>query len=157
VINRNGIIFGGSSQVNTASFVASSIPINDNLIGRGLLNNPDAQFLFSGLAIPKGKNGTDPFNPELPPTLTGRYGDVTVQAGATITAPTDDANSGGRVMLVGANVRNGGTISTPDGQTILAAGLQVGIDSHATSDPSLRGLDVFVGAVAPTGRCHLRR
>ena len=150
VINRNGIIFGGSSQVNTASLVASSLPINDNLISSGLLNNADAQFLFSGLSIPKGAKGTPGFDPEPPPVLTGRYGDVTVQRGAQIIAPTDAAKSGGRVMLVGPNVRNYGSISTPDGQTILAAGLQVGIDAHSTADPSLRGLDVFVGAVAPT-------
>ena len=54
---------------------------------------------------------------------------------------------GGRVMLIGANVRNEGVISTPDGQTILAAGLQVGLVAHATADPSLRGLDAYVGAV----------
>ncbi len=38
-------------------------------------------------------------------------------------------------MLVGPNVTNAGTISTPDGQTILAAGLQVGIDAHSSKDP----------------------
>jgi filamentous hemagglutinin family protein len=35
VINQNGIIFGGSSQVNTHALVASALPINDNLIQRG--------------------------------------------------------------------------------------------------------------------------
>jgi hypothetical protein len=58
----------------------------------------------------------------------------------------EDGN-GGRVLLVGANVTNSGTISTPAGQTILAAGLQVGIDGHRSADPSLRGLDVYVGKV----------
>ncbi len=50
-------------------------------------------------------------------------------------------------MLVGPNVTNAGTISTPDGQTILAAGLQVGIGTHRSDDPSLRGLDVYVGSI----------
>ena len=50
IINQNGIIFGGASQVNTHALVASSLPINDNLITRGLLNNPDSQFLFSANA-----------------------------------------------------------------------------------------------------------
>ena len=77
-----------------------------------------------------------------------RYGDVVVQAGANITSPTTAAHVGGRVALIGANVSNAGTISTPDGQTILAAGLQVGMAAHASNDPSLRGLDVYVGAVA---------
>lgn len=147
VINQNGIIFGGSSQVNTHAFVASALPINDNLIQRGLLNNPDAQFLFSALALPAGTKGPTPgFTPPAAPA-SGKYGDVTVQAGAVIEAPTSAANVGGRVVLVGANVTNHGTISTPDGQTILAAGLQVGFVAHSSSDPSLRGLDTFVGAV----------
>ena len=51
VINANGIIFGGSSQVNAGALVASSLPINTNLVQRGLLNNPDDQFLFSALAL----------------------------------------------------------------------------------------------------------
>lgn len=140
VINQNGIIFGGSSQVNTHTLVASALPINTTLIGRGLLNNPDAQFLFSALALPTG------FNPATGPAG-GKFGDVTVQAGAQIEAPTTDASVGGRVVLVGPNVTNNGTISTPDGQTILAAGLQVGFAAHSSSDPSLRGLDVYVGAV----------
>jgi filamentous hemagglutinin len=152
VINRNGIIFGAGSQVNVATLVASSLPINDNLIDRGLLNNPDAQFLFTGIALPAGANGTPAFTPEPPNPAIGRYGDVIVQAGATITSPTNDAKVGGRVMLVGPNVRNAGTINTPDGQTIVAAGLQVGIDAHSSSDPSLRGLDVYVGAVSQAGQ-----
>ena len=62
------------------------------------------------------------------------------------------------MALIGANVSNEGTISTPDGQTILAAGLQVGVAAHATSDPSLRGLDVYVGAIVkPTPPAPQRR
>ena len=150
IINQNGIIFGGSSQVNTHTLVASSLPINDNLVTNGLLNNPDAQFLFSASALPAGSKGAPAFNPPAANTPDGRVGDVVVQAGAQITAPTSVDHVGGRVMLVGANVKNSGLIATPDGQTILAAGLQVGIDAHSGSDPSLRGLDVYIGAVADT-------
>lgn len=150
VINRNGIIFGAGSQVNVGTLVASSLPINTNLINRGLLDNPDAQFLFSGIDIPAGAQGTPGFTPDAPNPAIGRYGDITVQAGATIASPSA-SKSGGRVMLVGPSVNNAGSISTPDGQTILAAGMQVGITEHPTSDPSLRGLDVFIGSVTPTG------
>ena len=143
VVNQNGIIFGGASQINVHTLVASSLPINDNLISRGLLNQSStAQFLFSGLP----QAGDVPFTPPVPPPG-GRYGDVTVQPGAQLVSPTTDANVGGRIALVGANVRNQGTISTADGQAILAAGLQVGLAAHSASDPSLRGLDAFVGDV----------
>jgi filamentous hemagglutinin len=143
VINQNGIIFGGTSQVNAHTLVASALPINDNLIQRGLLNQSStAQFLFSGLP----QSGDTPFTPP-PPPPDGKYGNVTVLAGARLTAPTTDANVGGRVALVGANVSNQGTIDTPDGQTILAAGLQVGFAAHSSSDASLRGLDAYVGQV----------
>lgn len=212
VINQNGIIFGGSSQVNTHALVASSLPINSNLLDRGLLNNPDLQFLFSQLTIPQTTGGTmAAFTPTAPLTANGRNGDVIVQAGALISTPSttpgkvtvasssatsttvtlassslpadfgvgsillgatvtaingttvtlaSNANTtiaastdatfyslGGKVALVGANVKNSGTISTPDGQTILAAGKQVGFKAHDSNDPSLRGLDVYIGQV----------
>lgn len=144
VINPNGIIFGGGAQVNTRTLVASSLPINDALVARGLLNNPDTQFLFSGLAQPAGSQ-TNAFTPPAPATADGRYGDVLVEAGAILSSPTNADKSGGRIALIGANVTNSGTISTPDGQTILAAGLQVGLE--ASTDTSLRGLLPSVGQV----------
>jgi filamentous hemagglutinin len=146
VINPNGIIFGGSSQVNARGLTASSLPVNDNLVQQGLLNNRDAQFLFSGLSVPGGADGTPNFDPD-PPPASGHYGDVTVQAGAQLKSPAGSGGNGGRIMLVGPNVTNAGTISTESGQTILAAGLQVAMAAHNGGDPSLRGLDVWVGAV----------
>jgi filamentous hemagglutinin family protein len=148
LINRNGVIFGGSSQVNARGLTVSSLPINTNLVSQGLLNNPDAQFLFTGLNLPAGINGTSSFTPDKPLTADGRYGDVVVQKGAILESPTNSAKVGGRVSLIGPNVINKGSILTPDGQAILASGLQVGFEAHSTSDPSLRGLDVFVGAVS---------
>ncbi len=235
VINRNGIIFGGSSQVSVGTLTASTLPINDNLVSRGLLNNPDAQFLFSALPLAAGtKGGTPAFNPTIAdrefqvsanvtdytlaeqvaltasnapvraPELTFRNstgaverllsgtdytlaidtatrrvtaaftpaglqkvgaanvtatytpvvvksGDIVVQAGARLSSTVTAEGNGGRVLLVGANVRNEGAISTPAGQTILAAGLQLGLDGHRSADASLRGLDTYVGAVTVAG------
>ena len=51
VINQNGIIFNGSSQVNTHALVASTLPINDNLVSSGLLNNELGQFLFTNNSV----------------------------------------------------------------------------------------------------------
>ena len=128
VINQNGIIFGGSSQVNVHTLVASSLPINDTLITNGLLSQP-GQFLFDGLNQ-------------------GKIGDITVQAGSQISTPVGADGNGGCVLLAGANVTNAGTLATPNGQTILAAGLQVGLVAHASTDPAIRGLDGYVGAVS---------
>lgn len=153
IINQNGIIFGAGSEVNTHAMVASALPLNDNLVTRGLLNNPDSQFLFSANAQAAGTKGPTPaYTPPALPNTTGKkIGDVTVQTGARITAPTSSANVGGRVVLVGPNVTNNGTISTPDGQTILAAGMEVGFAAHPSTDASLRGLDVYVGSVGSYG------
>lgn len=146
IINTNGIVFGATSKVNVHTLTASSLPINENLIAQGLVNNPDQQFLFSSLSIPQGINGTPGFTPDLP--ANARIGDVTVQAGAQIRTPVTADGNGGRIFLAGANVNNAGTLSSANGQVILAAGLQVGIAPHSSSDPSLRGLDVYVGAIA---------
>ncbi len=145
VIDQNGIIFGGGSKVNVHALVASSLPINSYLIGVGLVNNPDDQFLFSSLAIPVlTDNPTAPaFTP--PPAPNGKSGDVTVEAGAVLESPANAENVGGKIALIGPNVTNAGTIYTPGGQTILAAGQQVAMLPHAESDASLRGLDVYVG------------
>jgi filamentous hemagglutinin len=143
LLNQNGIIFGGTSQVNVHTLVASAVPINDNLVERGLLNQGRAvQFLFSALP----QTGDPAFTPP-PLPASGRIGDITVLSGARLAAPTSEAKVGGRVVLVGANVENRGTIDTPDGQTILAAGLQVGFEAHDANDASLRGLDTYVGQV----------
>lgn len=145
ILNQNGIIFGAGSQVNARTLVASSLPINDNLVTLGLLNNRDAQFLFSTTRVPGGSDGTDPFVPSAPPG--GTTGNVIVERGASISTPAGTSGNGGRIMLVGPQVINEGTLSTPQGQTVLAAGLQVGVQAHAQDDPSLRGLDVWIGSV----------
>lgn len=151
IINRNGILFGGSSQINLRGLSASSLPVNTNLLERGILNNPDSQFLFTGLAVSAGPNGTPGFTPEAPHPDLGRYGDIIVQPGAILNSPVSEDLVGGRILLAGPNIEQGGTILTPNGQTILAAGLEIGFAPHRADDPSLRGLDTYIGAVAPSG------
>jgi filamentous hemagglutinin family protein len=147
VINQNGIIFGGSSQVNTHALVASSLPINENLVQSGLLNNPNGQYLFSSELIPSNGSDTayDPNNdPYALPNATS--GPVSVQEGAMLGSPGSAEGVGGRIALLAPQVVNQGTLSAPDGQIILAAGQQVGIEPHPSADPSLRGLDIAIGA-----------
>jgi filamentous hemagglutinin len=168
VINQNGIIFGGSSQVNVGALTASSLALNPDYINNGLLNDAGNNFefqfssLFTTTTAKTGPRGHQVLTTTVaplwtaPPTVPAggsqtvssvATGDITVQAGAQLSSPTNSNHQGGRIALVAPNVTNDGTISTPDGQTILAAGLQVGFSAHNADDASLRGLDVYVGRV----------
>jgi filamentous hemagglutinin len=160
VINQNGIIFNGSSQVNAHALVASTLPINTNLIASGLLENPDMQYLFTSVALPAG-NVTAAYDPNNDtsvingvtqantlPNVTS--GNIVVQEGATLTSPGSETGVGGKIALIAPTVTNDGDISSPDGQVILAAGEQVGFVAHPSPDATLRGLDVAVGQANST-------
>lgn len=157
IINQNGIAFSGSSQINTRALVASSLPINDNLIQRGLLNQQAKapEFLFSGLRADNFDRDVDVDGDGLIEAgkdyiAYSRTADIKVEVeqGARLSAPVSAEGFGGRVMLVGQTVINRGAISTEAGQTVLAAGLQVAVSEHSSADPTLRGLDVAIGKVA---------
>ncbi|MGO4711256.1 filamentous haemagglutinin family protein [Bradyrhizobium sp. 2TAF24] len=98
VINQNGIIFGGASQINVGSLIASTA-------------NSTGLYSQSG-------------GSSLVPSFTGAGAKIIVENGALITtnAPASVTSGGGFVALLGTEVHNAGTIATPKGQTILAAG-----------------------------------
>ncbi|WP_411881430.1 filamentous haemagglutinin family protein [Polaromonas sp. YR568] len=101
VVNRNGVIFSGSSQVNTGNLVAAAARITD------------AQFNTNGI-----------YSAGNTAAFTNAQGKVEVQAGARIAtlAPRTSTEGGGYVLLLGQEVNNAGEISTPRGQAALAAG-----------------------------------
>ncbi|OYU90483.1 MAG: filamentous hemagglutinin [Bradyrhizobiaceae bacterium PARB1] len=105
VINQSGIIFGGNSQVNVGSLIASTAGITDS------------QFLNNG--IYGVQTGTS-----FAPSFLAAGGKVVVEAGAAIStnAPVSATVGGGYVLMIGSQVENAGAITTPKGQTILAAG-----------------------------------
>ena len=149
VINRNGIIFGGATQVNVGTLIASALPINESLLNAGtLFGDPNStKFTFSAYSEIAGDKGpTDAFSAPAA-TASSQTSKVVVEAGAVISTVDSSGNNGGRVVLIGPEVINKGTIWTPDGQAILAAGQQVALLPHASDDPSLRGLDVYVGSI----------
>jgi filamentous hemagglutinin len=132
VINQNGIVFGGSSQINVGSLVASTLNITDPQYLAGIVNQ-QAFNVATGLA-----------NPAIFFNASGTTGSITVEAGAMIETapPTTVTSGGGSVWLFGANVYNNGTIYAPDGQVMLAAGTAAYVT--ASIDPNVRGVQVLV-------------
>ncbi len=128
VINRNGVIFGGGSQVNVGALIASAADLADPL------------FTATGIYSPVASGVYTPSFSGAPAAST-----IEVEAGAAITtsAPAAATTGGGYVMLLGGAVRNAGQITTPDGQTVLAAGqdfiLRQGYDATQTSTGALAG------------------
>uniref|UniRef100_UPI0012DC4917 two-partner secretion domain-containing protein n=1 Tax=Herbaspirillum sp. RV1423 TaxID=1443993 RepID=UPI0012DC4917 len=115
IVNRNGIIFSGGSQINTRSLVASTAGITD------------AQFRDKGIYY--DATGTQP-------SFTNALGKIEVQAGAQLStsASTSATQSGGYVLLMGSEVNNAGQINTPGGQATLAAGDNFYIRKGASTD-----------------------
>jgi filamentous hemagglutinin family protein len=129
VINQNGIIFGGGSQINVGSLIASSANITD------------PQFLAKG--IYSAQSGGSYL-----PSFTGAGGKIIVEPGASIAtnAPASVTTGGGFVLLLGTEVDNAGSIVTPMGQTMLAAGddfiLRPGFGTAANQGSTTRGNEV---------------
>ncbi|ARP95374.1 filamentous haemagglutinin family protein [Bordetella genomosp. 13] len=148
LVNRNGVVFHGGSQVNVRTLIASSLKLTDDQFMRGIAA-PNMIELPGGTGIARPQFGEsaeeqhfyvgEKFVPGPAP------GSVSVEAGALLTA-----HSAGKVMLFGPKVRNAGEISAPDGQVILAAGENVFLKAPRPEDPDGgRGLDVAVAAPAP--------
>lgn len=102
VVNQNGVVFTGTSQVNVRNLAVAAATITD------------AQFRDKGLYADNGAQ----------PTFLDARGNVEVQAGASIktAAPTTSTSGGGYVLLLGKEASNAGTIDTPAGQALMAAG-----------------------------------
>jgi filamentous hemagglutinin len=126
LINQNGIMFGAGSQVNVGGLVASSLNITQNAITNGI-----AQTITTG---DQTTPSFVPFTDASGNPLTS--GSVTVAQGASL------QSNGGQILLFAPNVTNQGTISTPNGQTVLAAGTSVYLAT--SNDASVRGITVAV-------------
>ncbi|QNK66562.1 filamentous haemagglutinin family protein [Variovorax sp. PAMC26660] len=128
IANRNGVVFSGSSQVDTRNLVAAAASIKDS------------QFTTGGIY----SNGTAPSFT----TLKEDLGKVEVQAGARITTkePGSVTQGGGYVLLLGKEVSNAGEIATRKGQTQMAAGdsflIRKGIGTDGNTFSTTRGNEV---------------
>ena len=144
LLNPNGFVFGATSSVNVAGLVASSLGITDDVFAAGILspgaatNNPKPAFSSDGRTYVVDSSG----NPVLDANGNKQPIQIVVQPGAQMTA-----TGGGRIMLAAQNVTNGGSLSAPDGQIVLAAGQSLYL--QGSSDPSMRGLVVEVSGNTP--------
>ncbi len=120
LINQNGFVFGSTARVNVGGLLASSLQLTSPL-SAGLL--APIQNSLPALAAAAGAQP--------------QSSQIVLQPGAELTA-TD----GSRIFLAAPAVINGGSISAPDGQVILAAGQSIFV--QASTDPKLRGLVVEV-------------
>ena len=114
VVNQNGVVFSGSSQVNVRNLVVAATRVDQTRTENGqVVNLLDEQFMQRGIF----SNGSTA-------AFSGSQGAVEVQAGASIVTRTPETatQGGGYVLLMGREVRNAGAISTPSGQAVLAAG-----------------------------------
>ncbi|MFH1869383.1 MAG: filamentous hemagglutinin family protein [Pseudomonadota bacterium] len=136
LINRNGILFDKGAQVNVGGLIASALDLADDV------------FMNSLLSVTQGteKSIADPVFTWGGSAEQFRTSYVRVEAGADIATSQE-----GRVMLLAPTVENRGSIATPQGQAILAAGAKVYLASPV-SGSKLRGflveVDPYVGADA---------
>ncbi len=131
VINRNGVIFGGASQVNVSTLIASALDIGD---WTDTVAQRDQRFLAGFLPRPAGTgNGNYTPNLSLDRLETLREGGtadgaprriaVEVLPGAQITIAEE-----GSAILAAPQVLNAGAITAPSGQVIMAAGAGLRLD-----------------------------
>jgi filamentous hemagglutinin family protein len=162
VINQNGIIFGGSSQVNVNSLIASALDVGRVVDQSGTnaaawsvqtIGQRNQEFLVDGLLgyADANNNGqvVSPVNPTFSPTsatktpsngfiyapVTGR---IDIEDGAQIAS-----SDGGYILLAGPAIENAGSLKSNQGQVILAAGDQVSLvratGAVGTPVPDVRG------------------
>ena len=141
LVNPNGFVFGRTARINASGILASTLSISEDTFARGLLapeliQNDDPALQSDGRMYVPGPDGRPALDENGQPIEVR----LVVEEGARI----ESRGSGGRVLLASREIDNAGTISSPDGQVILAAGDSVYLQASTNAD--LRGLLVEVDA-----------
>jgi len=112
LLNANGILFGGSSQVNTHSFLASSLDLLDKDVAKS-----NQGFMTQGLKSadnPLLLNGATYDDPSaINPKLLSARGAISIEKGASITT-----GDGGFNLIAAPMLSNAGTVNATRGQII---------------------------------------
>ena len=122
VLNRNGIAFTQGATINVGSLIAATADIAASQFATTASGVTSFNLYGAQSSFTDSVTAADAL---LPADLRGNgtAASITVAPGASIqTAAPTGTNAGGYVMLLGGNVTNAGIISTPQGQTVLAAG-----------------------------------
>lgn len=127
IINHDGIIFGENAVVNTRSFLASTLNIDDDVF----LNVGFENAINSG----QGSDGVPAFFRDA--GIDRDMGGITIEAGAIIRSAEN-----GRVLIFAPDVTNAGAIESPQGQVVLAGVEDEVYIAAADEDDDLRGLIV---------------
>lgn len=155
VVNRNGIIFGGGSQVNVHSLIASDLDVGRLGMSRG---DRDKFFRDTGIAGNGDASKLSFYNTfDLTQPVGNSAGDkvgggVYVQPGAKITASllTGDMG-GGSIYLFGVNVYNEGTLTASGGRVALVAAQAISLTPLQTLTSTLPKDVVVDPDKAPNG------
>ncbi|MBO7941744.1 hypothetical protein JTP77_038485, partial [Streptomyces sp. S9] len=141
LLNRNGVIFGGTSQVNTRSLLVSSLNLFSNDIAQ-------SNRIFIGEGVRRAKADLAVLTSELADYVGGgaprpqASGDVRIEAGAQLkTAP------GGFALVAAPNLSNAGSVIAEDGHAQLAA--VVGAYSTQAPSGASNELSLRYAGVAP--------
>ncbi|MBV9992137.1 MAG: filamentous hemagglutinin family protein [Alphaproteobacteria bacterium] len=152
ILNQNGVIFGGTSQINTNALIATSLEVGralDQNTGRLNIKQRDDEFLQFGFLGYADQASFDQqataytFSAQENAAGNGLdflEGGIEVQAGAQITSGT-----GGYVLLTGPKVINDGTISSLAGQVSLQSGRNIKLTRSTGSvdgNPDVRGFTI---------------
>lgn len=141
IVNRNGIQFSGTAQVDTRNLVAAAVGMTNDQFNRGIYGAA-----VSGATVPTFANDLQVSGSSV--SHTGATADVTVDAGARINTrrPQSVTEGGGYVLLLGREAHNRGTIVTPSGQTVVAGGdafvIRRGVGTDGNLNSSTRGNEV---------------
>ncbi|WP_174984952.1 filamentous haemagglutinin family protein [Pandoraea commovens] len=147
IVNRNGIQFTGTAQVDTRNLVAAAVGMTNDQFNRGIYGTA-----LASVTVPTFANDLTVTGSGF--THTGATANVVVDAGARINTrkPQSVTEGGGYVLLLGREAHNRGTIVTPSGQTVIAGGdafvIRRGMGTDGNPNSSTRGNEVTPSLLA---------